>query len=103
MEPLKVPGPGAYDNNKTDKGLRYTLRDRTRMSDKKFTLDSQNDNPGPGRYEDPEALSPKGKYAVSKHQGTGATLFNPKRSQRFFQFSKAKAYLENIVPGPGAY
>lgn len=50
---MKVPGPGTYDNNKTDKGLRYTLRDRTRMSDKKFTIDSQNDNPGPGRYEDP--------------------------------------------------
>lgn len=84
MEPLKVPGPGTYENMKTERGHRYTLRDRTKMLDKKFTIDSQNINPGPGRYEDPEALSPTGKYTTAKHSGTGATLFNPRRSVRFF-------------------
>lgn len=49
-----------------------------------MSIDSQNENPGAGSYEDPEALSPRGKYGVSKHRGTGATLFNPKSSVRFF-------------------
>lgn len=53
MEPLKVPGPGAYESLKTDRGQRYSLRDRTKVLDKKYTIDNQNDNPGPGRYEDP--------------------------------------------------
>ena len=53
-----------------------------------MTIEAQNDNPGSGAYENPEALSPRGRYSVSKHKGTGATLFNPRRSQRFFQFSK---------------
>lgn len=49
-----------------------------------MTIENQNNNPGAGTYEDPEALSPRGKYTVSKHKGTGATLINPKRSVRFF-------------------
>ena len=73
------------------------------MLDKKYTIDSQNNNPGPGKYEDPEALAPAGKYTVSKHAGTGATLFNPRRSVRFFEFSTCCCDVENQNPGPGAY
>ena len=51
-----------------------------------MSIESQNDNPGAGRYENPEALSPRGHYGVSKHRDTGMTKFNPRRSQRFFQF-----------------
>lgn len=85
-----MPGPGTYENNKTERGLRYTLRDRTRVSNKLMSIESQNENPGPGRYENPETLSPRGKYTVSKYPGSGATLFNPRRSARFFEFSTAQ-------------
>jgi len=60
------------------------MRRKTRVIDKTMSIDSQNNNPGAGRYENPEALSPRGNYMVSKHKGTGASLFNPKRSIRFF-------------------
>ena len=63
------------------------MRKKTKVIDKTMTIENQNDNPGSGTYENPEALSPKGKYYMSKHKGTGATLFNPKRSIRFFQLS----------------
>lgn len=69
---------------KVDKGKQYTMRQKTRTIDKTMSIDSQNENPGAGSYENPEALSPRGKYGVSKHKGTGATLFNPKSSVRFF-------------------
>jgi hypothetical protein len=52
-----------------------------------MSIEPQNVYPGAGRYENPEALSPRGRYSVSKHKGTGATLFNPKSSTRFFEFS----------------
>jgi hypothetical protein len=67
-----------------DIGKRYTMRKRTATIDKTMSIESQNDYPGAGRYENPEALSPRGKYSVAKHKGTGATLFNPKSSIRFF-------------------
>ena len=63
------------------------MRQKTRTLDKTMSIESQNENPGAGRYENPEALTPRGKYSVSKHKGTGATLFNPKSSTRFFEFS----------------
>jgi hypothetical protein len=69
---------------KLDIGKRYSMRKKTKNLDLTMSIDSQNDNPGAGKYENPEALSPRGRYSVSKHKGTGATLFNPKRSVRFF-------------------
>jgi hypothetical protein len=48
-----------------------------------MSIEPQNQNPGAGRYENPEALSPKGKYTVSKHKGTGATTFNQKINKIF--------------------
>ena len=76
---------------------------KTKTIDKTMSIDSQNNNPGPGNYENPESLSARGSYGVSKHRGTGATIFNPRKSQRFFQFSKYTFDLENLNPGPGQY
>ncbi len=63
------------------------MRSKTRTLDKTMSIEPQNNNPPPGNYENPEALSPSGRYTVSKHKGTGATTFNPRRSIRFFEFS----------------
>ena len=79
------------------------MRMKTKTIDKTMSIESQNKNPGAGSYENPEAMSARGKYSVSKHRGSGATLFNPKRSTRFFQFSTFWDMLENTIPGPGAY
>lgn len=68
-----------------------------------MTLEPQNSNPGPGDYENPETLSPKGKYSVSKHQGVGSPLYSPKSQKRFADFSNPKFYSGNEVPGPGNY
>ena len=68
-----------------------------------MSIESQNRNPGAGRYENPEAFSSIGRYSVSKHRGSGATTFNPKRSDRFFEFSTDNFILENKNPGPGNY
>jgi hypothetical protein len=87
LDPLKVPGPSRYDNLKLNKGATYTMRKKLPMLDRTMSIDAQNSNPGAGRYENPESLSPSGRYSVSKHKGTGAALFNPKRSSRFFEFS----------------
>lgn len=96
LDPLKVPSPNKYNNMKLDQGNKYTMRSKTKIIDKTMSIESQNNFPGAGRYQNPQALSPRGKYSVSKHKGTGATLFNPRRSIRFFQFS-------NLNPGPGQY
>ena len=87
MDPLRVPAPNRYNNLHLNPGSRYSLRKKTKVIDKTMSIESQNINPGAGSYEDPEKLSPRGKYTLSKHKGTGATLFNPKKSIRFFQFS----------------
>ena len=63
------------------------MRMKTKTLDRSMSIESQNNNPGSGAYENPEALSARGKYTVSKHRGTGATLFNPKSSKRFFELS----------------
>ncbi len=84
MDPLKVPGPTRYHNLNLSKGPNYTMRKKLPMLDRTRSIDSQNNNPGAGRYENPEALSPTGRYSVSKHKGTGTTLFPPQRSSRFF-------------------
>jgi hypothetical protein len=63
------------------------MRKRLAVIDKKMSIEPQNENPGAGTYENPEALSPTGKYFVDKHQSTSYTRFNPRSSQRFFEFS----------------
>lgn len=63
------------------------MRKKLPVLDRTRSIEVQNNNPGAGRYENPEAMSPSGRYSVSKHKGTGASLFNPKRSTRFFEFS----------------
>ena len=68
-----------------------------------MSIDAQNNNPGAGRYEDPEKMSSIGRYSVAKHRGSGATTFNPKSSDRFFQFSTFSVIQENVNPGPGNY
>lgn len=90
LDPLKVPAPNHYephkDNLKLSRAPTFSMRRRLPVIDRTMSIEPQNANPGAGRYEDPEALSPRGRYSVSKHKGTGASLFNPKRSVRFFQF-----------------
>jgi hypothetical protein len=89
LEPLKFPAPNKYENMKPkSRSPSFTMRPKTRTLDKTMSIEAQNENPGAGRYENPEAFSPTGNYTVSKHKGTGATTFNPKRSIRFFEFSK---------------
>ena len=63
------------------------MRKKLPFIDRTMSIESQNRNPGAGRYENPESLSATGRYSVGKHKGTGASLFNPKRSGRFFEFS----------------
>lgn len=87
MDPLKVPGPSKYEILKLNLGPTFTMRKKLPAINKTMSFEPQNNNPGSGRYENPESLSPTGRYSVSKHKGTGATLFNPKRSTRFFEFS----------------
>ena len=60
------------------------MRPKLKVIDKTMSIESQNDNPGAGRYENPEALSPRGNYFVSKHKKTSYTKFNPPSSIRFF-------------------
>jgi hypothetical protein len=79
------------------------MRKKLKVIDKKMSIEAQNDNPGAGRYENPEALSPRGNYFVTKHKSTGMTKFNPRSSQRFFQFSTSSINEENLNPGPGRY
>jgi len=62
------------------------MRKKLTVINKTMSIEPQNNNPGAGRYENPEALSPRGKYSLSKHHGTGATVFSPRSSVRFFQF-----------------
>ena len=50
LDPLKVPGPTKYQNLKANKGLTYTMRKRLPTIDRTMSIDSQNINPGAGRY-----------------------------------------------------
>jgi hypothetical protein len=62
------------------------MRQKTKINST-ITINSKDITPGPGKYENPEALSPKGVYLVTKHRGTGATKFNPPSSKRFIKDS----------------
>jgi len=81
----------------------YSFRKRTKPTNRINTIESQNDYPGPGTYENPEALNSSGHYVVSKHTGSGTTKFNPKHSKRFVEMSKFGDNAESSEPGPGAY
>jgi len=89
----KSPGPGAYDTRETNKVARsYSFRPRTQVE----SLVSPRFVPGPGNYTITPTIDPKGKYSISKYKGSGATLFSPARSKRFYD-------LKDGYPGPGAY
>lgn len=75
-----------FDNRVLNVGPTYSLRRKTKVIDKKMSIEPQNNNPGSGAYENPEMLSPTGHYFHSKHKDTGQTRFNPSRSRRFFEF-----------------
>ena len=107
LGPLKVPAPNKYDTQKYDnsrlgKAPTFTMRRKLPAIDRTMSIEPQNLNPGAGRYENPEALSPRGSYSVSKHKGTGATLFNPKRSERFFQFRNSRPTQKMPTLGPAS-
>jgi hypothetical protein len=102
LDPLKVPAPNHYephkDNLKLGRAPTFSMRRRLPVIDRTMSIEPQNVNPGAGRYENPEALSPRGRYSVSKHKGTGASLFNPKRSVRFFQFRTPFSMQPTTIP-----
>lgn len=63
------------------------MRQRTKIIDKGIikiilvqSVEPQNNFPGPGNYEQPEATNPKGTYYITKFQNSGARYFNPKSS-----------------------
>jgi hypothetical protein len=74
-----------FDDQVLAVGPTYTMRKKLRVIDKKMSIEPQNENPGAGRYENPEAFSPKGSYFVTKHRNTSITKFNPRSSQRFLK------------------
>jgi hypothetical protein len=87
------PGPGAYDvREKMKSVLSYSFRPRNETE----VLTSPKFVPGPGSYPVFVATSPKGKYPISNFKGSGATLFSPVRSKRFYD-------LKPGFPGPGTY
>jgi hypothetical protein len=59
--------------------------------------------PGPGNYKHYEAISPNGRYGLSKYKNSLAKTWNPKSSERFYKSSKEKCYTATDVPGPGTY
>ncbi len=100
LDPLKVPGPSQYRNmpqHLGNVGNSFTMRRKLPALSKTMSIDPQNNNPGAGKYENPEAMTPRGNYSVGKHKGTGATMFNPKSSTRFFEFS-TKAIIRKPQP-----
>ena len=73
-----------FDDRVLQVGPTFTMRKKLKVIDKKMSIEPQNENPGAGSYENPEALSPRGNYFVTKHKSTSITKFNPRSSQRFF-------------------
>jgi hypothetical protein len=74
-----TPGPGKYDLGSTLTDQKWTMRPKTHddlMIMNKFV-------PGPGTYQPKPAINEKGKYTLSNHGNSCATLFNPPRSKRF--------------------
>ena len=53
LDPLKVPGPTRYQTMKVNKGATYTMRKKLPNINKTMSIESQNRNPGAGRYENP--------------------------------------------------
>lgn len=91
-----APGPGAYDLRSSLSNIAFTLRPKTVNSEAYSTALK---SPGPGTYPNIPSINDKGKYFNSKFKSSGASLFNPRTSDRFGpNFSKARQ-----VPGPGHY
>jgi hypothetical protein len=82
-EQLPVPSASHYDKNDklmTSSAPKYSLRQKTLISDKKMTLDPQNKNPGPGSYLNPEMESTPSFKHISKFQSIS---YGQSRSKRF--------------------
>lgn len=45
-----MPAPNRYNNLRVYSGSKYSLRKKTKVIDKTMSIESQNDNPGAGRY-----------------------------------------------------
>jgi hypothetical protein len=65
------------------------------------SIDPQNENPGPGAYENPEATSPRGTYYVTKFHNSQAKILD--HAKRFPDLRKMSGDSERKSPGPGSY
>lgn len=64
-----VPSASHYDKNDklmVSNAPKYSLRQKTLIPDKKMTIESQNKNPGPGSYLNPELESTTSFKHISK-------------------------------------
>lgn len=86
-----VPGPGTYSVvGQTGKhSLKYSLRPKTIYQGKvQGKLGATSKTPGPGAYRTLETVTKTGRQFVSRFGNSGAAVFSPPRSQRFFTPSK---------------
>lgn len=73
---------------------------KTNMPDKSKTIEPQNNNPGPGNYENPE-IDVKSRYS-SKYSINGG--YTTTRAKRFrSEGNILSLWKDNYVPGPGRY
>lgn len=47
---MKFPSPNRYNNLRVNPASSYSMRKKTKVLDKTMSIESQNDNPGAGRY-----------------------------------------------------
>ena len=79
------------------KNKAYTLRPKT--ANVQEITDTSKKTPGAGAYSPKLDTQPEGKYFMSAFRNSGATIFNPARSQRFAAPSRDKL----AFPGPQSY
>jgi hypothetical protein len=64
------------------------------------------ENPGPGRYNPPPAITPKGNYFLSKYRNSCTTIISPSSNVRFKTY-RSKFFdlnvIESLSPGPTDY
>ncbi len=94
LDPLKVPGPGRYDEFRYNESPKWTMRPITKSD--LFQKTTIRINPGPGAHEFSEVLNPKGKYYCTKYKSSGSKVWNPKSSERFYKST-------TDAPGAGNY
>eukprot|EP00830_Metopus_es_P001488 TRINITY_DN11284_c0_g1_i1.p1 TRINITY_DN11284_c0_g1~~TRINITY_DN11284_c0_g1_i1.p1 ORF type:complete len:313 (-),score=29.65 TRINITY_DN11284_c0_g1_i1:22-960(-) len=90
-----APGPGTYasTNSALKSSPKFSMRTRTA----EFGIAASSKGiPGPGQYQLPTSIDPKGRYQFAKYRNSAATLFNPPSSVRFKD-------TKGFVPGPGQY